>query len=134
ERRLQYLYQTSSQKDTLNVGKSQNKVINEYAKSLLNMNAKYSSNNKTVPVQRATFNKKSRDRSFPTTNYYKQTTAEIGNIQQLESMKCYNCGMWGHVARNCPTGSTNNYQCGEGHSYSKNDKRALDRRDTDARY
>ncbi|CAF4264478.1 unnamed protein product, partial [Rotaria sordida] len=67
------------------------------------MNAKYSSNNKTVPVQRATFNKKNSDRSFPTTNYYKQTTAEIGNIQQLESMKCYNCGIGGDVARNCPT-------------------------------
>ncbi|CAF0888235.1 unnamed protein product [Rotaria sordida] len=106
ERRLQYLNQTSSQKDTLNVGKSQNKVINEYAKPLLDMNAKYSSNNKTVPVQRATFNKKNRDRSFPTTNYYKQTTAEIGNIQQLESMKCYNCGMGGDVARNCPTGAS----------------------------
>ncbi|CAF1366405.1 unnamed protein product [Rotaria sordida] len=106
ERRLQYLNQTSSQKDTLNVGKSQNKVINEYAKPLLDMNAKYSSNNKTVPVQRATFNKKNRDRSFPTTNYYKQTTAEIGNIQQLESMECYNCGMGGDVARNCPTGAS----------------------------
>ncbi|CAF1390419.1 unnamed protein product [Rotaria sordida] len=111
ERRLQYLNQTSSQKDTLNVGKSQNKVTNEYAKPLLDMNAKYSSNNKTVPVQRAIFDKKNCDRSFPTANYSKQTTAEIGNIQQLESMKCYNCGMWGHVARNCPTGSTNNYQC-----------------------
>ncbi|CAF2960927.1 unnamed protein product [Rotaria sp. Silwood2] len=109
ERRLKYLNQMSSQNDTLKVRKSQNEVTNEYAKPLLAMNAKYPSNNKTVPFQRTTFNEKNTDRSFPTTNYYKQTTAEIGNIQQLESMKCYNCGTWGHVARNCRTGNTNNY-------------------------
>ncbi|CAF1253603.1 unnamed protein product [Rotaria sordida] len=106
ERRLKYLNQTSFQNDTSNVGKPQDKVMNEYAKPLLNMNAKYSLNNRTVPVQRTIFNKKNHDRSFPTTNYYKQTTAEIGNNQQLESMKCYTCGMWGHVAINCPTGAS----------------------------
>ncbi|CAF3396631.1 unnamed protein product, partial [Rotaria sp. Silwood2] len=112
ERRLKYSNQISSQNDTLNGRKSQNEVTNEYAKPLLAMNVKYSSNDKTVPVQRTTFNKKNTIRSFPATNYYKQTTAEIGNIQQMESMECYNCGMWGHAARNCPTGSTNNYRHG----------------------
>ncbi|CAF4748788.1 unnamed protein product, partial [Rotaria sp. Silwood2] len=115
----------SSQNDTLKVRKSQNEVTNEYAKPLLAMNAKYPSNNKTVPFQRTTFNEKNTDRSFPTTNYYKQTTAEIGNIQQLESMKCYNCGTWGHVARNCRTGNTNNYWRGEGHSYSKKRQKSV---------
>jgi len=87
ERLLKYLNQTSTQNGTLNVNKSQCEVTNKHPKPLLTMNVKYPSNNKTAPHQRITFNKKNTDRSYPTTNYYKQTTAKIDSEERRKRLK-----------------------------------------------
>ncbi|CAF4150636.1 unnamed protein product, partial [Adineta steineri] len=110
ERRLKYLNQSSTHSDTLNEKKSQYEGINKQPKPSFSMNGKYPLNTKTTFNQQATFNKRNTDRTYPTAHYYKQANVRKGNTQYLESMKCYNCGMWGHIAGNCPTGNSNNYQ------------------------
>ncbi|CAF4077516.1 unnamed protein product [Adineta steineri] len=133
ERRQKYLHQTSTQNGTSNINKSRYEVIDKQPQVSSTMNMRYPLNNRTAPYQRTTINKKNTDRSYPTTNYYQQTAGKREDMQYLESIKCYNCGMWGHTARNCPTGNSNNYQSNEKQSYSKNDERAVDSWDTNAR-
>ena len=134
ERRLKYLNQTSTQNNISNVNNSQYERTDKHSQPSYTMNMRYPSNNKTASYQRTTINKKDTDRSYPSTNYYKQTAVKRGNSQSLESMKCYSCGMWGHTVGNCPTRNSNNYQPNEKQSYSKNDERAVDSWDTNARY
>ncbi|CAF1154886.1 unnamed protein product [Adineta steineri] len=95
ERRLKYLNQSSTHSDTLNEKKSQYEGINKQPKPSFSMNGKYPLNTKTTFNQQATFNKRNTDRTYPTAHYYKQANVRKGNTQYLESMKCYNCGMWG---------------------------------------
>lgn len=134
ERRFKYLNQNLSQNDTFNGRKPQNEVMNKQPKPYLTMNVNYPSNNRTTSNQRTTFNKRNMNQLHSNTNFYNRTTAELNNTEQLESMKCYNCGKWGHVVRNCPTNNSSIYRPDEGQQHSKNYGRAWNRRDTNARY
>lgn len=99
ERRLKYLSHNTTQNEKVHVDKARNDTTNKQRNPYSTMNTNYLSKNK-------------------------RTTNEINDTQQSESVRCYNCGKWGHVIRNCPTNNSTIYRSNEAQRYSKNDGRA----------
>jgi hypothetical protein len=98
--------------------------------------AGYPSNNRTETFKETrndTTNRWNTSNLSQYSNHNALRSTDHRQIQQLNSIRCNSCGFYGHFTKNCPNSYADMYQQREAQPYQKNEDRALQRRDNNAR-
>ena len=135
KRRFEILKQVSSPVDTVDNNKGISSGYVNSRKSFEPRKANYVTSSRTIPFQRnmnSVTNREYMGKPQQKLNYNAQEAVDHSVTQDVNSMKRYNCGLFGHLARNCLKQRSSNYQTTTVTTHPKNGRGTLVRRDTNA--
>jgi len=136
QRRTEYQKQVLLQGDISSYIKSDDGEDINQRKTHQRTKAGYPANNRTETFKETrndTTNRWNTSNPSQYSNYNALMSTDHRQIQQLNSIKCNSCGIFGHFTKNCPNSYADMYQQREAQPYQKNEDRALRQRDNNAR-
>ena len=135
KRRFEILKQVSSPVDTVDDNKGISSGYVNSRKPFEARKANYVTSSRTIPFERnmnSLTNREYMAKPQQKLSYNAQEAVDHSVTQDVNSTKCYNCGLFGHLARNCFKQRSSNYQTATITTHPKNGREVLVRRDTNA--
>ena len=136
QRRTEYEKQILLQGDISSYMKSDDGEDINQRKTHQRTDAGYPANNRTETVKETRNNPTNRWNTSNPLQYSNNSAlmnTDHRQMQQMTSVRCNSCGLYGHFTKNCPNSYANMHHQREAQQYPKNEDRALRRRDNNAR-
>ena len=111
--RFESVKQVSFQADTQGIIKRNDDGYMQLPEQLETMGTSYNTNSRTPFSQRiknGVINRQNTGKQRQNLNYNTQRTTDQRAMQTMNPIKCYNCGLFGHLARNCLAHQPDNNQ------------------------